>query len=256
MQSTIVSDYFINEYFLLHKEYNQQVLVEEFLGKIPTIFDYKFKDNNLLFQSLTHKSFAHEVKVELDNNEKLEFLGDSVLQIVVSEALYKKFSMLDEGSLSKLRSAIVNEQTLADIARFYHLDKYILVGKGELKNKGYEKDSILSDTFEAILGAIYLDSSFDKAKSVLINLIEKYESKVKPVFDQRIILDFDAKSRLQEVVMAKYKTTPKYISKEITPNKYEITLMINDKSYGQLIHNSKKKAMQILAKQTLEQNKI
>ena len=256
MQSKIVSDYFINEYFLIHKEYTKEELVSEFLNFITDIFDYQFKDKNLLFEAFTHKSFAHEVKLELNNNEKLEFLGDSVLQIVISEEIYKRYEMLDEGSLSKLRSAIVNENTLAEIGNYYQINRYLLVGKGELKNKGYERPSLISDAFEAIIGAIHLDSNFETAKSVLLKLIAKFEKTNKKIIDQSIILDFDAKSRLQEVVMAKFKTTPKYVSEPTENDQFNITLMINDHKLGTITHQSKKKAMQLLAKQILENNEI
>lgn len=256
MQSKIVSDYFNNEYFLIHKEYNKEELISEFLKFSKSIFDYQFHNTNLLFEAFTHKSFAHEVKVDLNNNEKLEFLGDSVLQIVISDELYKRYEMLDEGSLSKLRSAIVNENTLSEIGTFFKISDFLLVGKGELKNKGYLRPSLVSDAFEAIIGAIYLDSNFEKVKDVLLNLIKKYETKNKLIIDQSIILDFDAKSRLQEVVMAKFKTTPKYMSVATDDDHFNITLMINDHKVGTIKHQSKKKAMQILAKQTLENNEI
>lgn len=256
MQSMIVSEFFINEYFLFNKDYTQNDLVAQITEKIPSIFNYQFNDKNLLLNALTHKSFAHEVKVSLENNEKLEFLGDSVLQIFVSEFLYENFKDLDEGALSKLRSAIVNEKTLSEIANFYKINCYILLGKGELKNKGHEKDSILSDTFEALLGAIYLDAGYTKTKEIFMTLIKNYEQLAKPIFDQSIILDFDAKSRLQEVVMAKYKSNPKYVSHEISQNSFEVKIFINNVEVNSVIHSSKKKAMQILAKQVLENNQI
>lgn len=256
MQSKIVSDYFIHEYFLIHKEYTKEELVCEFLKTITTIFNYQFNNVNLLFEAFTHKSFAHEVKIDLNNNEKLEFLGDSVLQLVISEEIYKRYEMLDEGSLSKLRSAIVNENTLAQIGNYYKLSHYLLVGKGEFKNKGHERPSLVSDAFEAIIGAIYLDSNYEKSKTILLNLIEKFELTNKKIIDQSIILDFDAKSRLQEIVMAKFKTTPKYISAATENDQFSITLMINEHNLGTLTHQSKKKAMQLLAKKVLENNEI
>lgn len=256
MQSKIVSDYFINEYFLIHKEYTKEELISEFLKTITTIFDYKFNNTNLLFEAFTHKSFAHEVKVDLSNNEKLEFLGDSVLQIIISEEIYKKYQMLDEGSLSKLRSAIVNENTLAEIGNYYKIGSFLLVGKGEIKNKGYERPSLVSDAFEALIGAIYLDSNFETTKNILLSLIKKFEISNKKIIDQSIILDFDAKSRLQEVVMAKFKTAPKYISESIENDQFSITLMVNEHKLGSITHSSKKKAMQLLAKKVLENNDI
>lgn len=257
MQSVIVSDYFINEYFLIHKEYTYADLHDQFISRCSSIFNYTFKNNKLLFEAFTHKSFAHEVKVKINNNEKLEFLGDSVLQLVISDALIQKFEMLDEGSLSKLRSAIVNESTLAKIGHFYKLGNHILVGKGELKTKGFLRESLISDCFEAIIGAIYLDSNYENAKRVLLGLVDKYEKNTNDlIIDQSIILDFDAKSKLQEIVMAKFKQTPKYISEQVENDEFEVSIFIDEKKIGTTRNKSKKKAMQILAKNILKNNEI
>lgn len=256
MHSIKISEYFIKDYFLFTKSYQKENLLSEFCSKVPKILNYKFVQDELLFQAFTHKSFAHEVKVELDDNEKLEFLGDSVLQITVSEMLYKKFQHLDEGHLSKLRSSIVNEEVLAQVARFYQLGDYILLGKGELKSNGHDKDSILSDTLEALFGAIYLDSDFETTKSIILGAFSLFEKNIRPIFDENIILDFDAKSRLQEVVMSKFKTTPRYLSKELPGNKFEINLMVKDKIIGSIKHHSKKRAMQLLAKEALDKNTL
>ena len=228
MQSTIVSNHFINEYFLIHKEYTKEDLKKEFFQLCTSIFNYQFKNQDLLFEAFTHKSFAHEVKTEIKDNEKLEFLGDSVLQLVISEELYRRYEMLDEGSLSKIRSAIVNETTLAKIGNHYQLSKFLMVGKGEFKNKGFQRDSLISDCFEAIIGAIYLDSNYETARTILLQLIEGFEKNNTKVIDQSVILDFDAKSKLQEIVMAKFKTSPKYISETINNDQFKVSLLINE----------------------------
>lgn len=251
MQSTIVSNHFINEYFLIHKEYTKEDLKKEFFHLCSSIFNYQFNNKDLLFEAFTHKSFAHEVKTQINDNEKLEFLGDSVLQLVISEELLHRYEMLDEGSLSKLRSAIVNETTLAKIGNFYHLSKFLMVGKGEFKNKGFERDSLISDCFEAIIGGIYLDSNYEVTKTVLLKLIENYERQNPKIIDQSVILDFDAKSKLQEIIMAKYKTSPKYVSETLNNDQFKVTLVINDKEIESIQHQSKKKAMQLLAKEVL-----
>ena len=224
---------------------------------ISDIFDYSFKNAHYLFQAFTHKSFAHEVKIAVENNEKLEFLGDSVLQMVVSEQLYLLFPQGTEGELSKLRSSIVNEVTLASLGRHFHLSHFILLGKGEFKGQGYNKDSIIADTLEAILGAIYLDSNFETTKTVLLNLFATYEKDNKTkIFDYSMMKSFDAKSKLQELVMEKYKTTPKYVAQILNENEFEISLFINERCIDSIQHKSKKKAMQLLAKKVLENQNI
>lgn len=253
MQSEIVSLHFNNEFFVLHPNYTKEQIIGEFLDKCPRLFNYDFKNTELLFNAFIHKSFAHEVKIELTPNEKLEFLGDSVLQLIISEVLYERFSDLNEGELSKLRSTIVNEQILAKIGRFYQINKLILLGKGEVKSQGFDKDSIIADTLEAIIGAIYLDGQYSLTKNIVLSLFEDFENKTKTkIFANENLLHFDAKSRLQEMVMAKYKSMPIYESKDLSNQKYEVKLIIEGKTVETLVHNSKKKAMQILAKNILD----
>lgn len=230
-----------NEYFSIHKQ---------FLG-------YSFKNTELIFKAFTHKSFVHEVSSELDNNERLEFLGDSVLQMVVSEKLYSKFPTLSEGELSKIRSAIVNEESLGKIAKFYEISQFLLVGKGELKTKGLERASLISNCFEAFLGAVLLDSNYDVAKKLLLKLFEQFEKETGlELFDPKILLNHDAKSKLQEIVMNLYKETPTYESTELqkknSKEKYfQVKLKVKNQILGVEENLSKKKAMQILAQKTL-----
>src|SRR5690606_7587849 len=114
--------------------------------------------------AITHRSFAHEVKFKCEHNEKLEFLGDSVLQLIISQKLYEMYPDLKEGVLSKLRSSIVNEASLFKLAKSLELDGLILLGRGEFNEEGYLKPSLLSNLFEAILGAVYLDSNLQKTE--------------------------------------------------------------------------------------------
>lgn len=258
MKPELLSDYFINEYLLLNKTDQFLSFSNEFFKHVSTVLNYKFTDKNLLLTAMTHKSFAHEVKFDLPNNEKLEFLGDSVLQIIISEKLFTDFPDLNEGDLSKLRSAIVNENTLAKLGHFFNLNSILLIGKGELKTKGYNRASLLSNAFEATLGAIYLDSNIDTVKTILINSIEKYEKTAKDkIISIDMINDFDSKSKLQEVVMKLYKVTPCYESEELTKKNskekyFKVNLKIQDRLIATIENDSKKKAMQLLAQKTLK----
>jgi ribonuclease-3 len=258
MKPELLSDYFINEYLLLNKSEDLVSFSNEYFKHISTVLNYKFSNTNLLITAMTHKSFAHEVKFEMPNNEKLEFLGDSVLQIIISEKIFKDFTDLNEGQLSKLRSAIVNENTLAKLAHFYNLNSTLLIGKGELKTKGYNRASLLSNAFEAVLGAIYLDSDLETVREVLITSIEKYEScSDDKIISKDMIDDYDSKSKLQEIVMKLYKVTPTYESEELTKKNskekyFKVNLRIQDTLVASTENDSKKKAMQILAQTTLK----
>lgn len=207
-----------------------------------------------------HKSFKHENNISFNHNENLEFFGDSVLQLIVSEYLISEFPEFSEGELSKLRSQIVNESSLATLAKNLNLPKWILLGKGEMKENGHTKESILSDTFEALLGAIYLDAGLDQAKLFLFQVFKTFEREFEESFIQYAKRSSqDVKTTLQEIVMKKFKTTPEYKTlsllkegKEI----FQVELWVNNKSLGKVLHPSKKRAMQMVAKTALENNLV
>lgn len=123
---------------------------------------------DLLNNALVHRSYANEHNTP--SNERLEFLGDAVLEIIITDEIFKRFELLPEGDLSKIRAAIVAEEPLASLGREIGLDKYLLLGKGEEKDGGREKDSILSDAFEALIAAIYLDKGYETAREFILNL--------------------------------------------------------------------------------------
>ena len=144
----------------------------ERIVEVEQLLGYSFNNQILIRTALTHKSYANErVADKIEHNEKLEFLGDAVLEIAISDILMQQLPELHEGDLSKLRAAVVNETRLASMARKIHLGKYLFLGKGEEMTKGREKPSLLADTYEAILGAVYLDSGFSEAFD--INRLEK-----------------------------------------------------------------------------------
>lgn len=170
---------------------------------------YTFGDRAILLQALTHRSFGHEnhkdKSLAYRDNERLEFLGDAILDVVVSDLLLETFPEADEGQLSKMRAAVVNEKTLAQIAKSIGLNESIRLGKGEAQTGGQEKASILSSTFEAIIAAIYLDGGFNAVYPVLRHLFSPLLST-----DSRLIAFYDHKTRLQELVQARWRVTPTY----------------------------------------------
>lgn len=167
------------------------------IKKIEQIIGYEFKDKNLLMQAVTHSSYANEHHMgAFSDNERLEFLGDAVLELVSSEFLYLNFPNLPEGDLSKTRASLVCEPTLAVAARSLSLGKFIRLSHGESQSGGADRDSILSDAVEALLGAMYLDGGMEAAKSIIIKYIL--------VDIENRSMRFDSKTRLQEFVQANY----------------------------------------------------
>ena len=165
------------------------------IKKFQEVIGYHFHDEKLLRQALTHSSFANEKHLKKhSDNERLEFLGDAVLEIISSEFLYKEYPDKPEGELTKLRASIVCEPTLAMCARQIHLQEYIMLGKGEDLTGGRTRDSIISDALEALIGAIYLDGGFANAKEFIHRFVlNDLENKQ---------LFYDSKTILQEVVQA------------------------------------------------------
>lgn len=259
-KKTRLSELFLKEFSPLNPKTSESELISFVIDSQPYInfissWGYKFKDNNLFIQSLAHSSFSHELSSLKLSNEKLEFLGDSVLQLLVSEKLYSLYPNEKEGDLSKLRSAIVNEDTLYELSLFSKLDELILLGVGEFKEEGYFKKAILSDLFEAILGAIYLDSGIDKAREVFFNLVSSFEGKTnKSLFSLENLVNFDSKSRLQEICLKKFKVLPLYETCEEKDHGqiiFNITLRIKDEVICSIKDSSKKKGIQKLAKMAL-----
>ena len=166
--------------------------------QLESVIGYKFQNTNLLKQALTHSSYANECRMNKQgNNERLEFLGDAVLELTTSEYVYLADKKMPEGELTKLRASLVCEQTLSMCANEIELGKYLLLGKGEAATGGRERKSILSDAMEAVIGAIYLDGGFTNAKEFIHKFILSDIDKKK--------LFFDSKTILQEIVQSDYK---------------------------------------------------
>lgn len=174
-----------------------------------------FKDENLLKQAFTHRSYLNEHKrLSVGHNERLEFLGDAVLELAVTEFLYAKFPEDTEGDLTSYRAALVNANTLSDIAADLRMDKYLLLSKGEAKDKGRARQYILANTFEAFVGAIFLDQGYDAARGFISRTVFPLTDKI---VSEKLWLD--AKSHFQEKAQEIEGTTPSYqVMKEEGPD--------------------------------------
>ncbi len=191
---------------------------------------YSFKDKCILDNALRHSSFVNEQPdSDLEDNERLEFLGDAVLNLVIGDLLMARFTLLNEGDLSRMRSSLVNETQLAQIARTINLGQVIKLGKGEEQTNGREKNSILSDVFEAVIAAVYVDGGFNAAFKFVEKLFSaQIDNSNNPS------LNHDYKSRLQELSQVKFKVMPKYkVVLEGGPDHdktFKVQLSINDLS--------------------------
>ncbi len=208
---------------------------------------YNFKNKNLLEVALTHTSFSHEKKQDIEHNERLEFLGDAVLELVISKHIFTRFSELSEGELTKLRASIVCEDSLARKAREIKIGENIKLGKGEELTGGRERDSILADAFEAIIGAIYIDSNdILKAQDFIISKMEDIIVEKRQTFEMN-----DCKTYLQEIIQKESTEPIKYeIVKEEGPahdKLFTIKVTHKNKQLGIGKGKSKKDAEQAAA---------
>ncbi|WP_104747978.1 ribonuclease III [Helicobacter cetorum] len=210
---------------------------------------YSFKDKRLLEQALTHKSCRLAL-----NNERLEFLGDAVLDLIVGELLYHKFYQYNEGKLSKLRASIVSEQGFTKLARVISLQNYLRVSTSEEVSKGREKPSILSSAFEALMAGVYLEAGLSKVRKITEKLLNRAYKRLDL---EHLFMDY--KTALQELTQAKFSVIPCYkLLKEKGPDhhkEFEIALFIQDKMYAIAKGKSKKEAEQQCALQALNKLK-
>ncbi len=208
------------------------------IGALENTLGYKFKNEKLIIEALTHKSHKQPY-----DNERLEFLGDAVLDLIVGEYLFFKFPKSDEGNLSKIRAALVNEDGFEKLARSINLGEYIYLSNAEENNGGREKASLLSNAFEAVMGAIYLESGLEAVRKIAIELIEKNH---KEISLDSLFRDF--KTTLQELTQARFGETPEYrvIASRGPDHKkeFEVAVIIENKEYARAIGKSKKIAQQ------------
>lgn len=234
----------IASYMKVQKKSEEKLLILE--NKIG----YHFSDATILLHALTHSSFANEMRMEKEkNNERLEFLGDAVLELITSETVYKEYPDLSEGDLTKLRASIVCEPTLSACAKDISLGDYILLGKGEDSSGGRLRDSILSDTLEAVIGAIYLDGGFTNAKEFIKSFVLA-DVKNKNLF-------FDSKTILQEIIQNednKQKLRYILLSEEGPDHNktFTVSVCIGNDEIGYGTGRTKKAAEQEAAKKAIQ----
>ena len=168
-------------------------------NKIQEVLGYTFTHKDLLRQALTHRSASS------NHNERLEFLGDSILSFVIANALYQHFPSIDEGDMSRMRATLVRGNTLAEIAYEFDLGEYLQLGQGELKSGCFRRESILANTVEALIGSIYLDSNIKTVEELILKWYEKRLEKISPGDTQK-----DPKTRLQEYLQSKHLSLPTY----------------------------------------------
>ena len=174
------------------------------IEELEEIIGYKFKDKSLLELALTHSSYSNDRKKgKIYNNERLEFLGDAVLELTSSEVLFHEYKEKPEGELTRLRASLVCEPTLADCARAIHLGEYLLLSHGEDRTGGRDRDSVISDAFEALIGAVYLDGGYSSSKT----FIKKYV--LNDIENKHLF--FDSKTILQELLQKDYKERVEYV---------------------------------------------
>jgi ribonuclease-3 len=224
---------------------------------LQEFLDFEFSNIQLLIQALIHKSFFHENKLLISSdNEKLEFLGDSIINLIVTKFIFVNYPLLTEGEMSKLRGTLVNEASFAKLAQAIKMSENIFIGKGEFRSNGFLKDSILADSFEALFGAIFLTSNLETTEKIFFKVIHQFESES----DEKYIninsfSDNDPKSKLQELSMEKLAKAPVYQFKNIDQG-FEVELWIDDKCLGTKQGISKKKLEKELAKYVIDNNLI
>ncbi|MBQ8827361.1 MAG: ribonuclease III [Oscillospiraceae bacterium] len=219
-------------------------------SEFEKVIGYTFKNKELLHEALSHSSYANEHKHGRHSNERLEFLGDSVLSIVVSEHLFAHFKHLPEGELTKIRASLVCEKALYEFSKKIELGRFIFLGKGEENSGGRERPSIIADAFEAVIAAVYLDGGMENAKKYVLGFIPKNLDKN----SSKNLNDY--KTVLQEIIQRNPEEKVEYVlTGESGPdhNKlFEMQVMLNSNVIGTGTGRSKKLAEQMAAKEALE----
>ena len=224
-------------------------MIESAFTELEKAIEYPFKNKNLLHEALSHSSYANEKKKQRQSNERLEFLGDSVLSVVVSQYLFEQYPELPEGELTRIRAALVCEKSLHKFALKINLGKYLLLGRGEEHTGGRERPSILADAFEAVIAAVYLDGGLEAARTHILHFIPKN------IPENRSMLFGDYKTALQEVIQKNPEEKIDYqLIEESGPdhNKtFVVEVCLNSNVIGKGIGKSKKEAEQMAAQEAL-----
>ncbi len=229
-------------------------LLKQSMTDIECRLGYSFKDRSLLFLAFIHRSYVNENRSITTHNERLEFLGDSILGLLIAEYLYRGLPTTPEGELSYLRSRLVEASSCVTYVQKLDIGTFILLGKGERMNDGRGRESILADLFEAIVGAIFLDAGIEAARQFLF---QKFSEEFSEIL-QRPIRNW--KALLQDYCQKKYQRTPEYKLEEATgPDHskiFKISVFINDLNVGHGEGSSKKEAQQAAASDALSKLKV
>lgn len=252
----------------LYSEASQKILLQNLdassFSLIPSVqnlqnkIHYTFKNKSFLINALTQSTFCYEFKeLKAPSNERLEFVGDSLVNLIVAKILYRRFPDLAEGDLSKFRGSLVNEHSLSKLATTIALGENLLLGKGEHKNGGEKKESILADALEALCAAIYLDSNenLEVVERALILMIESFEKESgQGFFALENLENFDSKTKLQELSMAMFQIHPTYKAEELSQG-FKVELWIGERKLAEGTGPSKKKLEKQLARVVLDEKR-
>lgn len=223
-------------------------------AQIESILGHTFKDKHLLIKALTHRSIVSEVKsFSLRSYERLEFLGDAILDLLVTERLMRDFDSLSEGELSKFRSTLVNEETLNEMATHFGLERFLILGRGERSSGGSQRASVRADIVESLLGAIYLDeghADFNYMRGIFEQLISRFETPERKYFDLSRLDNFDPKTTLQERTMRALNILPEYVATEIE-NGFNVSINLMGRPLASANETSKRRASKEAAKEAL-----
>jgi len=223
------------------------------LNQLEIKLNLAFKDKKILENVFIHRSYLNEhKKFYLPSNEKLEFLGDSVLSLVTSVYLYKNYPRFKEGDYTEIKAAIVRTESLADSAKTLDLGEYLYLSRGQDRESGRKNKNILADCFEALIGAIFIDQSFETSYAFVLKYL--FSDKLAKIITNKLYLS--PKSRLQEYTQSKFKITPTYrVIEEVGPEHdriFKVEVLVKEKKYGVGEGKSKKEAEEKAAKLTLE----
>jgi ribonuclease-3 len=219
--------------------------------QLEQLLEYTFRDRSLLHQAVTHPSYLHEAKASAGGDyQRLEFLGDAILGLLLAEMLYERYPEWDEGALSQLRSRLAGQDILADRARKLGIGSFILLGRGEQLTAGREKDSIIADVLEAVIAALYLDSGLPAARTLVVRLFDELAAA-----PERLVLGRDTKSELQELLSLYEYSPPEYrLIEECGPphdRLFRFQVLVDARVIGEGEGKSKKNAQQAAAAEAL-----
>lgn len=222
-------------------------MIDNKLDRLQSKLGHQFHKEELLVRAITHRSAGAK------HNERLEFLGDSILSMVIAEALFFRFPDVSEGDMSRMRATLVREKTLAELAREFELGDYLILGPGELKSGGFRRESILADAVEAIIGAIYMDCQMERTRDLLLSWYAERLEQIRPGVDQK-----DPKTRLQELLQGQRKPLPTYVVLKVKGEAHNQEFTVQCEVEGLPIEiigigSSRRKAEQSAAERALEQ---